>query len=52
MSLETVALFVAIGGQYALLFSLYQKITVALFEMRCCPYHTEMTGKKEPKEGF
>ncbi|WP_301664219.1 hypothetical protein [Methanoculleus frigidifontis] len=49
MTYETVALLVAIGGQYLILFSLYQKITTVLFETRMCPMHQKI-GKTLQEE--
>lgn len=36
-----IAIFIAIGGQYALLFQLYRIIVPLAFEMRACPYHVK-----------
>ena len=44
---EIIGLYVAIGGQYLLLFVLYQKMTTILFEMRVCPYHNEWLEEKK-----
>lgn len=44
-----VGLFVAIGGQYALLFQIYRMMAGLELEMACCPYHR--TGRRPPGVG-
>ena len=44
--ISMVALFVAIGGQYGLLFRIYQKMTGLEMEIATCPYHR--TGRRPP----
>ncbi len=41
-----VGLFVAIGGQYAILFKIYEMISRLEIELATCPYHR--TGRSPP----
>lgn len=41
-----IGLFVAIGGQYALLFQIYKMMAGLEIEMASCPYHR--TGRRPP----
>lgn len=44
-----VALFVAIGGQYALLFQIYRMMGDVQVEFARCPYHN--SGRRPPALG-
>ncbi len=39
-----VGLFVAIGGQYLVLFKIYEEMTSLKIEFTACPYHHASTG--------
>lgn len=39
-----VGLFVAIGGQYLVLFKIYEEMTNLRLEFTACPYHHVSTG--------
>lgn len=39
-----VGLFVAIGGQYALLFQIYRGMNDLQIELATCPYHRKVRG--------
>jgi len=41
-----IGLFVAIGGQYALLFQIYRMMNGLQIELATCPYHR--TGRSPP----
>lgn len=41
-----IGLFVAIGGQYALLFQIYRMMNDLKMELATCPYHR--TGRRPP----
>ncbi len=47
---EEMALFVAIGGQYVLLFTIYTKIGRLMWETRICPYHNKLLSADELRE--
>ncbi len=47
---EAIALFVAIGGQYILLFTIYTKISRLMWETRICPYHNKLLSADELRE--
>jgi len=44
---ESAALFVAIGGQYVLLYTIYNRINRLMWETRICPYHQRLIPGKE-----
>lgn len=39
-----IGLFVAIGGQYALLFQIYRGLNDFQIELATCPYHRQARG--------
>lgn len=44
--ISLIALFIAIGGQYLVLFKIYQAMNDLKMELATCPYHR--TGRRPP----